>query len=49
MKKMIKSGLAAICVLNLFACAASTYSTIGTDCVYDGRLLEEMPLACQGR
>jgi hypothetical protein len=49
MKKMIKLGLAAICVLNLFACAASTYSTIGIDCVDDGRPLYEMPLACQGR
>jgi hypothetical protein len=48
MKKMIKFGLVTIFALNLFACAASTYSSTGTDCAYDGRPLEEMPIACQG-
>jgi len=34
---------------NLISCAASSQSTIGVDCNYDGQPLGDMPLACQGR
>jgi len=48
MKRTLFLCMVATLAINLVACAASSQSTIGVDCNYDGQPLGDMPLACQG-